>query len=82
MKHPADSAGDMLYGTKSIAEHLGIRPRQALHLIEQDRLPHFHVGKIICARRSTLTAWIAAQEARGLHRGRGIEADREPERAA
>lgn len=55
--------GEMLYGTKAIAEFLGIRPRQALHLVEQDRLPNFRVGRVVCANRSTLRAWLAEQEA-------------------
>lgn len=57
--------GEMLYGTKAIAEFLGIRPRQALHLMEQGRLPHFHIGRVLCANRSTLRAWLAEQEAAG-----------------
>ena len=56
------AAADMLYGTRAIADHLGIRPRQALHMVETGRLPHFRVGKIICARRSTLMAWLAKVE--------------------
>ncbi|MBN6820703.1 DNA-binding protein [Methylobacterium organophilum] len=61
--HAPPLQGEMLYGTKAIAEFLGIRPRQALHLLEQDRLPHFHVGRVLCANRSTLRQWLADQEA-------------------
>lgn len=62
---PANEAGDMLYGMRAIAEFLGIRPRQALHLVEAGHLPHFRIGKPICSRRSTLTAWLAEREAQG-----------------
>lgn len=52
----------MFYGVKSIAAFLGIRPRQALHMIEAGRLPHFRVGRALCASRSSLLAWLAEME--------------------
>jgi excisionase family DNA binding protein len=76
---PMDNAklqdGDLLYGATAIAAHLGIRKRQALYLIESNRLPHFRIGKIVCARRSLLSQWLA-----GLSDGLGPKGDcREPE---
>ena len=56
---PATSDANLLYGVKAIAAFLGVTPRQALGLIERGHLTHFHVGKIVCARRSTLTAWLS-----------------------
>jgi hypothetical protein len=50
------NAADFLYGTAAIAAHLGIRHRQAEHLIFSGRLPAFKIGKTVCARRSKLDA--------------------------
>jgi hypothetical protein len=54
--------GPLLYGVRSIAQFLGIKPRQAMHLIEQDRLPHFRVGRVLCTTRATLSDWLASQQ--------------------
>ncbi len=48
----------LLYGAIKIAEYLGITERQARHQIEQDRLPHFKIGKTICAYPSKIDAWL------------------------
>lgn len=64
MNTEPEAPGLILYGTKAIGEFLGIGRRQAQHLVEAGRLPHFRVGKIVSARRSTLLAWIAEQEAK------------------
>jgi hypothetical protein len=58
------SEGHLLYGTKAIAGFLGITPRQALHLTEQGRIPHFHIGRVLCANRNTLRHWLDQQEAK------------------
>ena len=56
--------GDLLYGVPAIAEYLGLAVRQARHLCEVGRVPTFKLGnKIICARRSTLSRWLAEREA-------------------
>jgi excisionase family DNA binding protein len=46
----------LLYGANAIADYLGIKRRVAYHLIETERIPHFKVGKTVCARRSRLLA--------------------------
>ena len=48
------AAADFLYGTKAIGEFLGIRERQAEHLIYSGVLPAFKVGKTVCARRARI----------------------------
>ena len=53
----APDQGDLLYGAKAIAAYLGVRERQARHLIEHG-LPHFKLGAIVVARRGTLDAWL------------------------
>ena len=59
------TADRLLYGAPAIAAYLGIRVRQARHQIDQGRIPHFQMGKIICARPSTLDAWLESLEAAG-----------------
>jgi excisionase family DNA binding protein len=51
-----ETTPDLLYGSRSIAEFLGIKPRAAEHLIEQKRIPYFKIGRTVCARRSRLMA--------------------------
>jgi hypothetical protein len=61
-------APDLLRGAEEIAGFLfGDRAhrRKVYHLAETSRLPVFRLGAVLCARRSILMAWIAAQEKRG-----------------
>jgi excisionase family DNA binding protein len=50
------STPDLLYGANAIADFLGVKRSVVYHLIETRRLPSFKVGKVVCARRSTVTA--------------------------
>jgi excisionase family DNA binding protein len=50
------TAPDLLYGASAIADFLGIKRGVVYHLVETRRLPHFKVGKTVCARRSKLLA--------------------------
>ena len=52
MTDTMNQAPDLLYGANAIAAFLGIRRGVVYHLIETGRLPHFKVGKTVCARRS------------------------------
>jgi hypothetical protein len=61
---------DLLCGADAIAEFLFGDPRQrrkVYYLTSEGRaqLPHFRLGTIICARKSTLVRWIEAAEALG-----------------
>ncbi len=53
---------DLLYGMPAIAEHLGLTEPQGYHLAAKGSLPTFKVGRKVCARRSSLDAWLAKQE--------------------
>jgi hypothetical protein len=68
----SDTRSDILRGAAAIAGFLhgdeGKR-KKVYHAIEKRRLPHFRDGLTICARRSTLLAWIAEQEAASLRGG-------------
>jgi hypothetical protein len=58
-------AGDILYGADGIAEFLygdAKLRRKVYNLVETGRIPHFKLGAGLCARKSVLLAWIAAQE--------------------
>lgn len=57
-------ATDLLRGAEAIARFLGFPRRAVYHAVAKGHLPHFKIGETICARRSTLTAWIAEQEGR------------------
>ena len=58
-------ADDPLRGAGKIADHIYGDPRhrrKVYHLAQTKRLPVFHLGSTLCARRSTLIAWIEDQE--------------------
>jgi hypothetical protein len=64
---PASLAGDLLHGADAIAEFLFGSPdhRRKIYYYTSDarvRMPHFRLGSVICARKSTLIDWIARQE--------------------
>ena len=63
---PCDSlANDLLLGADKIAEFLFGDPakrRKVYHLSEKTCLPVFRLGSVLCARKSTLVAWIEKQE--------------------
>ncbi|WMT88667.1 DNA-binding protein [Pelagibacterium sp. 26DY04] len=58
-----DLADDLLNGAKEIAAFMGLPARSIYHAIEAGTLPCFRIGAKICARKSTLLTWVAAQEA-------------------
>lgn len=60
---------DLLRGADAIAEFLfgDRRERRKVYYLTGEarvQLPHFRLGTIICARKSTLVRWIEASEAR------------------
>jgi len=57
----ADS--DLLYGVPAIAGHLGLTDRTVYHLHGKGKIPTFKMGKVVCARRSSLATWLSEQEA-------------------
>jgi hypothetical protein len=65
-------AGDVLYGADGIAAYLygdATQRRKIYNLVETERLPHFRLGALICARKSILLGWIADQEKAAVERG-------------
>ncbi|KQR77599.1 helix-turn-helix transcriptional regulator [Rhizobium sp. Leaf341] len=55
-------ATDLLRGADAIAAYLGFPRRAVYHLVAKGEMPSFRIGETICARRSTLLAWISEQE--------------------
>ena len=55
---------DLLTGARAIAAFMGWSERSLRH--REARLPTFRIGRTLCARRSTLAAWLAAQEAAAM----------------
>lgn len=70
-KVDVDLADDILEGADAIADFLfrvtsddqrGRNRRKVYHLAESSRLPIFRLGSLLCARKSKLLDFIAAQE--------------------
>lgn len=55
-------ADDILKGADEIAAFIGEDRRAVYHLVKGGKIPTFRLGENIRARKSTLLAWIAAQE--------------------
>ena len=55
-------AEDVLRGAAAIASFMGFDRRTIYHLAAKGALPVFKMGDIVCARKSTLLAWIKQQE--------------------
>ncbi|MCW5706776.1 DNA-binding protein [Shinella sp.] len=55
-------SNDLLRGADAIAAFLGFPRRAIYHAVAKGHLPSFRVGDTVCARKSTLTAWIVEQE--------------------
>jgi hypothetical protein len=51
----ADAIAAFIYGTKE-------KKRRVYHLAKSSGLPVFKMGGKLCARKSALLAWVAAQE--------------------
>ena len=58
-------AEDILRGAGAIAAFLGFPRRTVYHAAAKGHLPTFRIGDLVCARKSTLTAWVAEQEKKG-----------------
>lgn len=56
---------DLLEGADAIAEFVygdAAGKRKVYHLVQHGRFPAFRMGNTVCARKSTLLAWIQTQE--------------------
>jgi hypothetical protein len=54
-------AEDILHGAKAIGVFGGWTRRQVYHFVSHG-LPVFRMGSILCARKSSILAWIELQE--------------------
>ncbi len=68
MIEQSELSSDLLEGADEIAEFMGLESkRRVYHLCESGSLPIFRLGRIICARKSTLLSHIKAQEKQADH---------------
>lgn len=58
-----DNEPQVLYGVAAIATFLGIEEKACRHRVEAKQIPTFKIGRMICARPSSLRTWLAAKEA-------------------
>ncbi len=68
MPQATEDKADLLYGAVAIATYLGLTEKQARHRIEVGAIPTFKLPgtRTVCARRSTLTTWLADLEAAAM----------------
>ncbi|MGB0748168.1 MAG: helix-turn-helix domain-containing protein [Magnetospiraceae bacterium] len=59
---PAPTTDIELMDVGATAAELGIGTRQVRHAVEKGVIPHVRIGSRVFFRRSTLAAWMAAQE--------------------
>jgi hypothetical protein len=61
--------GDLMTGADKIGSFLGVKGRSIYHLWETTDIPIFKLGSgkkaPLCARKSTLSAWIREKETAG-----------------
>ncbi|MDQ0315506.1 DNA-binding protein [Amorphus orientalis] len=65
MQHANDNrplADDLLKGADEIASFTGFDRRSIYYFAAKGGLPVFRVGSLICARKSTMLAWVSGQE--------------------
>lgn len=58
---PKKRESDFLYGYPAIGLFLGLKARQVQHRVQSKQLPVFRQGRIPCATKSALRAWLAKQ---------------------
>lgn len=71
-------ADDLLKGAEAIAGYLGVPRRTIYHAVSKRLIPHFRIGETVCARKSTLLHWMAAQEAANDNASRELRRERSP----
>ncbi len=54
---------EVLYGAAEIARALGLSRRVVYHRAAAEQIPTFKMGQTLCAKRSSLAAWLAACDA-------------------
>lgn len=57
---PSQAAMDVLYGYEEIGAFLRLTARQAKHRARESGLPTFKLGRIVCARKVALNAWLTS----------------------
>lgn len=58
----ADISDDLVFGATAIARVLGMTRRQIYHAASQSHIPAFKIGNRLCARKTSLSSWLASLE--------------------
>lgn len=66
MTKRSEQVGDLLYGAKAIADHLGIDEAAARHRIAQQQIPTFKMEGMICSTKSGLAQFFEQRMAAAL----------------
>ena len=59
--------GALLYGCKGIGSYLGLTENEVWTLCNKGDLPHFRIGRRLCARPATLDRWLESLEEESGH---------------
>lgn len=62
MKEAVDLNADVLWGAKEIARYLGCSEKLVRNMAMRGQIPTFRQGRRVCARRSTLLAFVEREE--------------------
>lgn len=62
---------DLLFGRRAIADYLGVSLQNARSLCGRPGFPAWREGKMLCARRSSISRWMASRESAGADRSAG-----------
>jgi len=66
-----DTLPNLLHTYLEIGQHMGLSARQVEHLDKADpTFPTFKLGRIVCARRTSLDEWLRDREAQAKAEGR------------
>lgn len=58
-----DLTDHLLHGAAEIAAFLNTSTRRVYHLVDKGTIPVFHLGGLLCCRRSTVVRYIEELEA-------------------
>lgn len=54
---------DLLFGRRAIADYLGVSLQNVRSLCGRPGFPAWREGKMLCARRSSISRWMVSREA-------------------
>jgi len=58
MKENAETVSQEFFGIQNLSCYLDIKPKTIYSLVEENRIPHYRVGKLIRFKRSEIDEWM------------------------